>query len=318
MPPVFAPAIACPAKPGGLTGMSGYRGRFAPTPSGPLHLGSLLTALASYLDARRQQGQWLLRVDDLDTQRISAGAETEILRQLESHALLWDGTIRRQSEHLDEYRAAIESLNRQGLTYGCDCSRALLAQRALPGPDGAVYPGTCRNRGLTGPDLALRLRLADEELSFEDAGQGPQRRSLATDIGDFVVRRRDGVIAYQLACAVDEHAQRITHVVRGADLLGSCFMQLQLMQHLRLRPPRYRHLPVLVDSGQRKFSKQNHSLAIDPAQASANLLRCLSLLGQSPPPALARATAAEILAWAVPHWAAKSLPRRLAIEVRAL
>jgi glutamyl-Q tRNA(Asp) synthetase len=298
--------------------MSGYRGRFAPTPSGPLHLGSLLTALASYLDARSNNGQWLLRIDDLDTQRINTAAEAEILRQLESHALLWDGAIRRQSEHVDAYRAALDGLSRQNLIYRCDCSRAVLAQTSLPGVDGAIYAGTCRDRRLQGDDLAQRLRLPDQELSFEDAGQSLQRRNLVMDIGDFVVRRRDGVIAYQLACAVDEHAQGITSVVRGADLLGSTFMQMHLMQLLRLRVPRYRHLPVLVDSQQRKFSKQNHSLAIDTAQASANLLRCLSLLGQSPPPALAKAAPREILAWAVPHWSPDSVPRRPTIEMRTL
>lgn len=298
--------------------MSSYRGRFAPTPSGPLHLGSLLTALASFLDARAQQGAWLLRIDDLDTQRVSPGAEAEILLQLESHALKWDGPIRRQSQHLDEYRAALDALSRRQLLYRCNCSRALLAQSSLPGLDGSIYPGTCRDKQLSDTDLALRLRLPDQQLSFDDAGQGLQRRNLAMDIGDFVVRRRDGVIAYQLACAIDEHAQMITDVVRGADLLGSSFMQLQLMQLLRLREPRYRHLPVLVDSEQRKFSKQNHSLAIASEQASANLLRCLSLLGQSPPPALGRALPAEILAWAVPHWRADKLPRRASIEIRTL
>jgi glutamyl-Q tRNA(Asp) synthetase len=298
--------------------MANYRGRFAPTPSGPLHLGSLLTALASYLDARRNQGEWMLRIDDLDTQRINPGAEAEILRQLETHALCWDGAVRRQSEHVDAYRSALESLTRKGLVYGCQCSRAVLAQTCLPGLDGAIYPGTCRELGLVGTELALRLRLPDQELRFEDAGQNLQRRNLAMDIGDFVLRRRDGVIAYQLACAVDEHAQGITDVVRGADLLGSTFMQLHLMQQLRLRAPSYRHLPVLVDSAQRKFSKQNHSLAIDPRQAGANLLRCLSLLGQSPPPALAKAEAREILAWALAHWSADRVPRRTSIEMRAL
>lgn len=298
--------------------MNTYRGRFAPTPSGPLHLGSLLTALASYLDARSRHGQWLIRIDDLDRQRISPGAEAEIFRQLEAHALSWDGPIRRQSEHVDLYRAALEALVRQHLTYGCNCSRAVLAQNSLPGPDGAIYPGTCRDRQLDGAALALRIRLPDQELSFEDAGQGLQHRNLQMDIGDFVVRRRDGVIAYQLACAIDEHSQGITQVVRGADLLGSSFMQLHLMQLLRLRAPRYRHLPVLLDSEKRKFSKQNHSLAIDTAQASANLLRCLSLLGQSPPPALARTAPPEILHWAVSHWLPDSVPARASIEMRTL
>lgn len=297
---------------------STYRGRFAPTPSGPLHLGSLLTALASYLEARRHGGRWLLRIDDLDTQRIAAGAEAQILHQLESHGLEWDGPIRRQSEHIEEYQAALDSLKRQGALYGCRCSRAVLAQSSLPGADGPVYSGHCRQLGLVEGDLALRVIVPGQQLRFLDAGQGMQHRDLARDIGDFIVRRRDGIIAYQLACAVDEHVQMISHVVRGADLLGSTFMQLLLMQRLRLREPRYHHLPILVDREQRKFSKQNHALAIHSADAGLNLFRCLEWLGQSPPPALQKDPARLIIGWALAHWDLSQVPRQAAIEPRTL
>ena len=236
-----------------------------------------MTALASYLSARSQRGLWLLRVDDLDTQRIDPSAEASILHQLESHALHWDESPRRQTEHRADYQNALDRLIAGGDVYACDCSRAELGQRSLPGPDGLIYDGRCRSRAL---DLnldqgvqALRLRMPDQELQFQDAGQGMQRRQLLTDIGDFVIRRRDGVFAYQLACAVDEHDQGITEVVRGADLLSSTFMQLHLMQILGLRAPRYHHIAVLTDSSQKKLSKQNHALAVRIEDAPANLVR---------------------------------------------
>lgn len=281
-----------------------YRGRFAPTPSGPLHLGSLLTALASFLEARARGGRWLLRIDDLDRARCPAGLDGEILRQLEAHGLSWDEPPRYQSRHVDEYRGALERLRADGLLYACDCTRAALRAGAAEGPDGPVYAGTCRARSVRSPRSSLRLRVPDERLCFDDAGQGRQCRDLAREVGDFVVRRNDGVIAYQLACAVDESAQRITEVVRGADLLGSTFQQQVVMRALGHAPPRYRHLPVLADGRGRKLSKQNRAPAIDPAGGAGNLLQCLALLGQAPPGDLAGARAREVLEWALGHWSA--------------
>lgn len=277
-----------------------------------------MTALASYLAARTEQGQWLLRIDDLDTHRIDPKAEVQILRQLESHGLLWDEAPRRQSEHLQKYQEALDRLISYGQVYACDCSRADLAQRSLPGLDGAIYDGRCRNLHLAPDHRTLRLKMPDQDLQFQDLGQGLQQRRLELDIGDFLLRRRDGIFAYQLACAVDEHAQGITEVVRGADLLGSTFMQLHLMQQLELRPPRYHHIAILTDSSQRKLSKQNRAQAASVEEAPANLMRCLELMGQLPPPALLKASCDEILAWAKGHWNRSKLAPTHQIELRSL
>jgi glutamyl-Q tRNA(Asp) synthetase len=196
-----------------------YRGRFAPTPSGPLHLGSLLTALASYLRARSAGGLWLLRIDDLDAERSRPEWIDTILRQLQAHRLHWDEPPRLQSRHAAEYLPALQQLQQAGLLYACACTRAQLARDSLPGPDGAVYAGRCRDQAVLSPRPAWRLRAGGCELRMDDIWQGELRRELAKDIGDFVVRRADGQTGYQLACVVDEAAQGITEVVRGADRL---------------------------------------------------------------------------------------------------
>jgi glutamyl-Q tRNA(Asp) synthetase len=295
-----------------------YRGRFAPTPSGPLHLGSLLTALASWLQARSLQGRWLLRIDDLDRERCIPGAADAILRQLDAHGLHWDEVPRCQAQHLTEYVDALRRLRATDRVYACACTRAQLKVESLAGPDGPVYCGRCRDLGLPEAGHALRLRVSPEEIAFADGWQGRQWRSLERDIGDFAIRRRDGAPAYQLACAVDESAQGITEVVRGTDLLGSTFMQLHLMDLLGLRRPQYRHLPVLTTADGRKLSKQNHAAPIEAARAGANLRLCLGALGQCPPPELDCASVAEILAWATRNWTAARIPARSSIKVEQI
>ena len=290
-----------------------YRGRFAPTPSGPLHLGSLLTALASWLDARQRGGRWLLRIDDLDRARCPPGTDAVILRQLEAHALHWDESPRYQSAHVAEYRDALQRLGQAQRVYACTCSRAVLKRAARQGPDGPVYPGTCRAAGHPHARASLRVRLPDRELCLDDAWQGRQCRRLASEVGDFVVRRANGEIAYQLACAVDEQAQRITDVVRGADLLGSTFCQAWIQQELGQAPPRYAHLPVVTDARGRKLSKQNHAPAVDAREAAANLRRCLRLLNQED---VGGARPAEILAAARECWDAARVSRTA--QIRAL
>lgn len=293
--------------------MSAYRGRFAPTPSGPLHLGSLLTALAGFLAARAAGGAWLLRIDDLDAPRCPPGAADAILRQLEAHALLWDEAPRYQSQHRAEYEAARDRLVAAGATYACSCTRAVLARDASPGPDGPVYAGTCRGAGRsTG---ALRFAVGTGRCCLDDAGQGRVCRDLAREIGDFVVWRADGVPGYPLACVVDEQTQGITEVVRGVDLLGSSLRQIELLARLGQAAPRYRHLPVLVDGAGRKLSKQNHAGPVLASQASANLARCLDWLGQDLPPALRLAPPAEIVAAAIRGWTPGRLPAGTAIPV---
>ncbi|MDB5985838.1 MAG: glutamyl-Q tRNA(Asp) ligase [Nevskia sp.] len=286
-----------------------YRGRFAPTPSGPLHAGSLLTALASYLQARAVAGQWLLRIDDLDRARCRPEHTDTILRQLEAHGLYWDAAPRLQSQHVDEYAAAYEQLLAQGLVYGCACARAQLAQTSRSGVDGPVYAGTCRDQAKDLRSAAVRLRVAAIELQIDDACQGRLRRQLERDVGDFIVRRADGQIAYQLACVIDEQQQGITEVVRGADLIGSSFKQRYLRQLLDLAQPAYLHIPVLVDAQGQKLSKQNHAASIDAYSVVDNLFACLSRLGQQPPASLRQAGAAEILQWATVGWTLRQVPQ---------
>lgn len=293
-----------------------YRGRFAPTPSGPLHLGSLLTALASFLQARSQRGQWLIRMDDLDELRCVPGADTQILHQLEVHGLLWDELPRYQTAHQAGYREALQTLKDRNLLYACECTRAILNAGSLIGPDGAVYAGTCRNLGRPLKDgLALRIRLTPETSEFIDGWQGYQSRALTRDIGDFTVRRSDGRVSYQLACAVDEAAQGITEVVRGSDLLGSTFRQCHLQKMLALPQAHYRHLPLLMDAGGNKLSKQNHAAPARAAEAPANLLQCLHLLNQQPPSDLANAQIHEIIDWAIPHWQPQQVPQKMSLTV---
>ena len=285
-----------------------YRGRFAPTPSGPLHLGSLLTALASWLDARAQGGRWLLRIDDLDAPRCQPGAADTILRQLEAHGLFWDESPRWQSAHVESYVAAYDALAQRGWAYGCRCTRAVLAAESLPGPDGAVYSGRCRDAGLPpGRGLSTRLRVPTGRVELEDAVQGNIGRDGPAEIGDFVLRRSDGLIGYQLACVIDESAQGISTVLRGADLIGSSLRQRLLQQALGLHSPSYVHLPVLVEPDGRKLSKQNGAAALDLSAPGRNLEACLHLLGQ--PPIEAGLPVPELLARTTAGWQRSRVPR---------
>lgn len=275
--------------------MSHYVGRFAPTPSGELHLGSLVTALGSWLDARASGGRWLLRIDDLDRPRVRPGAESAILRQLEGHGLVWDGPLRRQSEHVAEYEAALETLRRRGRVYACRCTRAQLAALCDPTREDVElpYPGTCREAGYGEQDSALRIRVGEAAMDT---------------CGDFVVRRRDGQLAYQLACAVDETAQGITDVVRGADLVLSGRRQAHLLRELGQPVPRYRYLPVILDEAGSKLSKRNEAQPLEASTTTHNLLRALALLGQPQPPRADSATPVELLDSARRLWRPERIP----------
>jgi len=295
-----------------------YRGRFAPSPTGPLHFGSLVAALGSYLDARAHAGEWLVRIEDLDPPREAPGAATEILRTLESLGLQWDGTVLRQSERGDAYRAALEELERKGATYPCACTRREIGDSALAGIDGGlVYPGTCRSGPPPGrATRATRVRVDAAVIEFDDAVQGRVRQQLATDVGDFVLRRADGLFAYQLAVVVDDAAQGITDVVRGADLLDSTPRQILLQRLLGVPTPRYLHLPVAINAAGEKLSKQTLAPPIDRARPGAVLLMALEFLGQRPEPGLVDGSPAELLAIAIARWDRTSIPRARAVRAR--
>jgi glutamyl-Q tRNA(Asp) synthetase len=252
-------------------------GRFAPSPTGPLHMGSLLAATASYLDARSRGMQWRVRLDDLDEPRSEAGADRAILQALERHGLHWDGPVSRQSAHGEHYARALEQLAAAGMLFYCSCSR-----KELRGLD--IYPGTCRARHNPRGDCAIRIRVDDAVIDFDDLLQGPQHTDLAASSGDFVVRRRDGLIAYQLATAVDDGAADITRVIRGRDLLDSTPRQIFLMQRLGLAVPQYGHIRVLLNPLGQKLSKRTHAPPLDLSHPADNLAAVLALLGQTPVP----------------------------------
>ena len=258
-----------------------YTGRFAPTPSGPLHLGSLVAALGSYLDARAHGGRWLLRVEDVDRTRSRADYIAAQLQSLRTHGLHHDGDIRVQSEHLADYHAALAQLRPH--LYPCTCSRKQWHARAHDGALGLVYPGDCRDQALTDlapTDAAIRLRLPDDTVAFADRWLGDCRFDLAREIGDPVLRRRDGDIAYALAVVVDDGLQGITDVVRGQDLVAATAIHLVLQQMLGLPQPRHLHLPLVLNADGSKLSKQNHAPALNDATPAANLLTALRHLQQ--------------------------------------
>ena len=281
-----------------------YRGRFAPSPTGPLHFGSLVTALGSYLDARAHGGEWLLRMEDLDPPREQPGAADAILRSLDAFGLHWDGALLYQHSRLDAYQVTVGRLQAAGLAFPCACSRTEIADSSLLGVGGPVYPGTCRHGLPPGkPARAIRLRVANDEiLSFDDVLQGQIRQHLAKEVGDFVICRAGGYFAYQLAVVLDDAFQGITHVVRGADLLLSTPRQLYLQRLLHLPTLIYMHLPVAVNTADEKLSKQTHAAPVNDARAPALLFQALEFLRQEPPPELRRSTVAELLQWGVSRW----------------
>lgn len=271
-----------------------YRGRFAPSPSGPLHMGSLLTALGSWLDARSRHGQWLVRIEDLDTPRSQPGIAQGLLATLARCGLESDDTVLWQSQRHAAYEAALQQLQRAGLLYPCSCTRRNLAQ--------APYDGRCR-QGPQGPGPhSLRLRLPDSGgFSFEDALQGTQRGEWAA-LGDPVLVRRDGLVAYQLAVVVDDAFQGISDVVRGADLLSATGWQLALIDALGLPQPRYAHLPLLLGIDGQKLSKSHSAAALDALEPVPAVLQALRLLQQQPPAQLADASIQQVLEWAIDQW----------------
>jgi len=275
-----------------------YCGRFAPSPTGPLHLGSLVSALASFLDARRHQGSWLVRIEDLDPLRESVTARDQILASLEAHGLHWDGTVRYQSQRHDAYEALLENLQQQALLYPCPCSRKELNANQ------GYHPRHCRQQPdwQTRAPCALRFCLDDRTECWEDRLLGPQAFTLTAEKDDPVLRRKEGFYAYHLAVVCDDLDQGVTDVVRGQDLLSSTPIHLALYRALAVTPPRYLHLPLVRNATGQKLSKQNHAPALDDQRAGHNLWTALTWLGQAPADDLQRAPVTEILTWAQEHW----------------
>lgn len=286
---------------------SSYRGRFAPSPTGPLHAGSLTTAVGSYLEARTRGGQWLVRMEDLDQAREQPGAADGILRTLEAFDFEWDGEVVYQSRRHALYREALDALVASGCAYPCGCSRKEIAERALRGVDGPVYPGTCRGGLAPGREgRAWRFGVPDAEVGFADRLQGWHSQQLARDVGDFVLLRGDGFWAYQLAVVVDDAEQGVSDVVRGADLLLSTPRQMALIAALGYPQPGYCHLPILVNAAGEKLSKQTLAPAIGAERAADELTIALTRLGHRPPEA--NMSLSSLWQWAHASWSISRVP----------
>lgn len=280
--------------------MTADAGRFAPSPTGPLHFGSLLAATASFLDARARGSHWLVRIDDLDVPRNVPGSETAILTSLKAHGLHWDGPVIHQSERIPLYEDALSRLERDGHTYYCTCSRSQLKGQRR-------YPGTCREAANRAENAAVRVRTTETPILFEDLVAGPIREVLTETVGDFVIRRRDRIIAYQLATAVDDGMGEIGRVIRGRDLLDNTARQIYLIHLLGGRPPRYGHIPILVNEAGQKLSKQTFAESLDDRLAADNLNRILPFLGLSVPAELKGANPDDLLRWATGNFSLDDL-----------
>ena len=272
-----------------------YRGRFAPTPTGPLHLGSLVSAMASYLEARIHHGTWQLRIDDLDQTRCRPGMDDHIIQTLHNLGFRWQAPIQYQQQHQTDYQHALDQLRQRGLVYACECSRQQL--RATP-----LYPGTCRARNHPdAPGYALRLCTDDQVINLQDRWQGHYSQRLAQDTGDFVIRRRDGITAYQLAVVVDDQQAQITHVVRGADLLDSTCRQIYLQHQLGYPTPVYTHVPLVLGADGKKLSKSAAAEPLGQSQPLTALGTAWQFLQPQKPPSTLR-TVAEFWDWATMLW----------------
>lgn len=286
-----------------------YIGRFAPSPTGLLHIGSLLTALASYADARANRGKWLVRMEDLDPPREMPGAAAHILHTLEAFGFEWDGEVVWQSRRHSLYRDALGRLKEKGLLYPCYCSRKDWQAAAAQGADGFVYNRRCRrpeDRPHTDKPPAWRIRVNDETIGFDDGIVGHYAQNLARDIGDFVLLRADGFWAYQLAVVADDADQGITHIVRGQDLLVSTPRQIYLQRCLGFATPHYAHLPLLVNKHGQKWSKQTLAPALDENHKEQLLRQVLQYLNLPPAPEVSRPQA--LLSWAIEHWQPHKIP----------
>lgn len=282
-----------------------YKGRFAPSPTGPVHYGTLIAAVGSYLQAKKNNGKWLIRIEDVDTQRRVEGADDDILRTLERFGFEWDDEVSYQTKRIEYYEQALEKLVAQSMVFPCLCSRKQLIK-----VDGNIYPGTCRHRSIPEKqNRALRVLARDIDIEFSDAVMGRQSQNIKHQCGDFIIKRRDGLFAYQLAVVVDDAMQDITEVVRGVDLLDSTARQIYLQQLLNYSTPMYLHLPLAVDLQGNKISKSDNATKVDPGNKETLLISALKFLGQRPPDDLVKSDINDIWSWAVEHWQTSSIPK---------
>jgi len=296
-----------------------YRGRFAPSPTGPLHFGSLVAAVGSYCQAKSQGGEWLVRMEDLDPPREAPGAADDILRTLETYQLYWDGSVLYQSQRLNDYEDALNQLTANGHTFPCACTRKSIAANTENIHTNSalnLYPGTCRNGLAPGATArSTRVRVNSETVTFHDELQSTREIQLDSVVGDFVVKRADGLFAYHLAVVVDDAFQKISEIVRGTDLLDSTPHHLYLQKLLTFQTPRYVHLPVAVNAQGEKLSKQTHAPAVDITQPGPMLEKALTFLGHSPDNDVINADPETLLKWAVSNWNMKRVPKRVTISV---
>lgn len=297
-----------------MTPAVSYTGRFAPSPTGPLHFGSLVAALASWLDARAVGGRWRVRMEDLDRPRCVPGAADTILAQLDAYGLTWDGEVLYQSRRDDACAAALDRLKAAGHAYPCACTRSQLAVAPRNADGETIYPGTCR-AGLAPGAVARAWRVRVDEVSacFRDRVHGRLCQNLGSAVGDFIVKRADGLFAYQLAVVVDDAFQGITDVVRGADLLWNTPRQIHLQHLLGLPTPRHAHVPLIVNAAGQKLSKQTLAPALPEAGRGAVLADALAALGHARPAELQGAGPVELLAWARAHWRIEQVPRHAVV-----
>jgi glutamyl-Q tRNA(Asp) synthetase len=288
-----------------------YRGRFAPSPTGPLHFGSLVAAVGSYLEARTHNGEWLVRIEDVDAPRCKPEHESAILRTLACYGFRMDGEIMRQRDRTNAYQAALNRLHYENHIFGCACTRKEIGDSLLASDGAPVYPGTCRNGLPEGREArAWRLKVGRQQVVFTDAVQGEVRQDLATEVGDFVLLRADGLFAYQLAVVLDDADQEITHIVRGADLLDSTPRQIWLQQCLGVPTPLYAHLPIVVNTAGEKLSKQTLAEALDDNNPIPALWRALDFLGQQPPRELCDGELSALWQWAMRNWSLARVPKQ--------
>jgi len=288
-----------------------YIGRFAPSPTGPLHFGSIVAAVASYCDARKHQGKWRVRMEDVDKPRTVKGATDTILYQLESFGFEWDEPVMYQSQRNGLYNEALETLKTKELIYPCTCTRKEIADSSTNiGIEGVIYPGTCLQQPIK-PHAAIawRIKTDTSKICFEDAIQGEISQTLSTDIGDFILKRADGLFAYQLAVVVDDAAQGVTNIIRGADLLDSTPRQIYLQKQLNYLQPQYAHIPVASNSAGEKLSKQTLAKSITEHHSQQLIYETLLFLGQQPPAEIKNATLNEVWRWAIANWRLNNIPK---------